>query len=44
MSTGVLLLAKNKPAFIALANLFSSEKAPHKISRARARRAAGKSI
>jgi RluA family pseudouridine synthase len=25
--TGVLLLAKNKPAFIALANLFSSEKA-----------------
>ncbi len=28
--TGVLLLAKNKPAFIALANLFSSEKAPIK--------------
>ncbi len=26
-ATGVLLLAKNKPAFIALANLFSSEKA-----------------
>lgn len=26
-TTGVLLLAKNKPAFIALANLFSSEKA-----------------
>jgi 23S rRNA pseudouridine1911/1915/1917 synthase len=25
--TGILLLAKNKPAFIALANLFSSEKA-----------------
>ena len=25
--SGVLLLAKNKPAFIALANLFSSEKA-----------------
>jgi 23S rRNA pseudouridine1911/1915/1917 synthase len=26
-ATGVILLAKNKPAFIALANLFSSEKA-----------------
>ena len=26
-ATGVLLMAKNKPAFIALANLFSSEKA-----------------
>ena len=42
--TGVLLLAKNKPAFIALANLFSAEKAADKICRARPGRTAGKSI
>src|SRR5450432_2781983 len=29
-ASGVILLAKNKPAFIALANLFSSEKAVEK--------------
>ena len=43
-TSGVILLAKNKPALVALANLFSSGKAAEKIRRARAGKSGGGTI
>ena len=43
-TSGVLLLAKNKPALVALANLFGSGKTGQKIHRARAGKSAGGEI
>ena len=43
-TSGVLLLAKNKPALIALADQFGSRKARPQIRRARAGRAAGRRV